>query len=142
MTLIIEIQNFVILSQNIEMIDTFVKILNDRIIDQLKTKFAIINSEKRRIHLRYLLTQTKTERKIDFFVVSMTEIETKRIRNDFEQQTVLSLKKIFEFKISKIYFENIRKCLNEFDFKSTIYQIDKTKILFASKYLFYAVFND
>ena len=50
-TSIIEIQNFVVILQNIEMVDTFVKILNNRIIDQLKTKFAIINAKKRRIHL-------------------------------------------------------------------------------------------
>ena len=56
MTLIIEIQNFVAISQNIKMIDTFVKILNDRIIHRLKTKFAIISAKKRRIHLRHLLT--------------------------------------------------------------------------------------
>ena len=37
------------------MIDTFVKILNDRVIDQLKTKLAIIDAEKRRTHLRHLL---------------------------------------------------------------------------------------
>ena len=36
----------------------------------------------------------------------------------------------------------IRIWVNEFDFKSIIYQVDGTKILFASKYLFYAVFND
>ena len=59
----------------------------------------------------------------------MTKFETKRIRNDFEHQTVLLLKKKFKFKISKIYFENIqknfdkymRKCVNKFDFKLTIY---------------------
>ena len=56
MTSIIEIQIFVTILQNIEMIDTFVETLNDRIIDQLKTRFAIINAEKRRIHLRHLLT--------------------------------------------------------------------------------------
>ena len=33
MTSIIEIQDFVAISQNIEMIDTFVKTLNDRIIN-------------------------------------------------------------------------------------------------------------
>ena len=81
--------------------------MNDRIIDQLKTKFAMIDVEKRRIHLRHLLTQVEIERKIDFFVVSVRKIETKRIQNDFEQQIVLSLKKKFKFKISKIYFENI-----------------------------------
>ena len=59
--------------------------MNNRIIDQLKTKFAIINAKKRRIYLRHLLTQTKVEREIDFSVTSMTEIEIKRIRNDFEQ---------------------------------------------------------
>ena len=130
--------------------DTSVKTLNDGIIDQLKAKLARINAEKRRIYLRHLLTQTKVERKIDFSVASITEIETKRIRNDFEQQAVLSLKKRFKFKISKIYFENIqnffdkyiRKCVNKFDFKLIIYQIDRTKILFASKYLFQAIFND
>ena len=51
-----EIQNFVTIFQNIEIIDTFVKTLNDRIIDQLKTRFAIINVEKRRVYLRHLLT--------------------------------------------------------------------------------------
>ena len=110
------------------MIDTFVKILNNRIIDELKTKFAVINAKKRRIDLRQLLTQTKIERKIDFSVASMIEIETKRIRNDFEQQTTLSLKKKLKFKISKIYFENIqksfdkyiRKYINKFDFKLII----------------------
>ena len=66
------------------MIDTFVKILNNRIIDKLKTKFAAIDVEKQRIYLRHLLTQTKIERKIDFSVVSVRKIETKRIRNDFE----------------------------------------------------------
>ena len=103
--------------------------MNDRIIDQLKTKFAMINVEKRRIHLRHLLTQTEIERKIDFFVASARKIETKRIRSDLEQQTTLSLKKKVKFKISKIYFENvqknfdknIRKCVTKFDFKSTIY---------------------
>ena len=89
------------------MINTFVEILNNRIINQLKTKFAIINAKTRRIHLRHLLTQTKIKREIDFSVVSVTEIETKRIRNDFEQQTALSLKKKFKFKISKIYFDDI-----------------------------------
>ena len=56
MTSIIKIQNFVVILQNIEIINTSVEILNNRIIDQLKTKFAIINAEKRRIHLRHLLT--------------------------------------------------------------------------------------
>ena len=56
MTSIIEIQNFVAILQNIEMIDTFVRILNNRIIDQLKINFAIINAQKRRIYLRHLLT--------------------------------------------------------------------------------------
>ena len=129
MTSIIEIQDFVVISQNMKIIDTFVKNLNDRIIDQLKTKFAIINVKKRRIYLQHLLTQTKSEREIDFFVASMTKIETKRIRNDFEQQAALSLKKKLKFKISKIYFENIQKsfdkyiskCVNKFDFKSIIY---------------------
>ena len=88
MTSIIEIQDFVIIFQNIELIDTFVKTLNKLIIDQLETKIAIINVEKRRTHLRHLLTQTKIERKIDFFVVFAQEIETKRIRNDFELQAV------------------------------------------------------
>ena len=129
MTSIIEIQDFVIISQNIEMIDTFVKILNNRIIDPSKTKFEIINAKKRRIHLRHLLIQTKVKREIDFFVASVTEIETKRIRNNFEQQTALSLKKKLKFKISKIYFENIQKSFdkyirkydNEFGFKVIIY---------------------
>ena len=62
-----KIQYFVIIFQNIEMIDTFVKTLNDLIIDQLKPKFVTIDVEKRRIYLRHLLTQAK------------------RIRNDFEQ---------------------------------------------------------
>ena len=53
------------------MIDEFVKILNNRIIDQLKIKFAIIEIEKRRIHLRHFLTQIEIERKIIFFVVSV-----------------------------------------------------------------------
>ena len=56
MTSIIEIQDFVVISQNIEMIDTFVEALNARIIDQLKIRFAIIIVEKCRIHLRHLLT--------------------------------------------------------------------------------------
>ena len=111
------------------MIDTFVKILNDRIIDQLKTKFAIIDAEKRRIYLRHFLTQIEIERKIDFFVASVSVIETKRIRNDFELQATLSLKEKLKFKFSKIYFENIqkifdkyiRKCVNKLDFKSNIY---------------------
>ena len=38
MTSIIEIQNFVIIFQNIEIIDTSIEILNDRIMDQLKIK--------------------------------------------------------------------------------------------------------
>ena len=96
------------------------------------------------------MTQTKIEREIDFSVASVTEIEMKRIRSDFEQQTALSLKKKLKSKISKIYFENIqkffdkyiRKWVNEFDFKSIVSQIDRTKILFASKYLFHAIFND
>ena len=132
------------------MIDISVETLNNRIIDQLKTEFAIINAEKRRIYLWHLLTQTKIERKIEFSVASVTKIETKRIRSDFEQQATLSLKKRLKFKISIIYFENIQKFFdkyiwkffNEFDFKSIIYQIDITKILFASKYLFHAIFND
>ena len=70
MTSITKIQKFVIIFQNIEIIDTFVEILKNRIIDQLETKFAIIDVEKRRIHFRHLLTQTEIERKIDFFVVS------------------------------------------------------------------------
>ena len=49
------------------MINAFVKTLNNRIIDQLKTKFAIIDLKKRRIHLRHLITQIEIERKIDFF---------------------------------------------------------------------------
>ena len=89
----------------------------------------MIDAEKRRTHLRHLLTQVEIERKIDFFVASARKIETKRIRNNFEQQVILSLKKRLKFKISKIYFENIqksfdkyiRKCVNKFDFKSTIY---------------------
>ena len=111
------------------MIDIFVKTLNDRIIDQLKTRFAMINAEKRRIHLRHLLTQAEIERKIDVFVASVREIETKRIRNDFVQQIALSLKKKLKSKISKIYFKNIQKifdkyiskCVSKFDFKSIIY---------------------
>ena len=91
---ITKIQDFVIIFQNIEMINIFIEILKDRITDQLKTKFAIIDAEKRRIHLRHLLTQTEIEREIDFFVVSVAEIETKCIRNDFEMRTILSLKKI------------------------------------------------
>ena len=76
-TSIIEVKDFVVILKNVEMIDTFVKFLNDRIIDQLETKFAIINAKKRRIYLRHLLTQTKIEREIDFFVASVTKIETK-----------------------------------------------------------------
>ena len=95
MTSIIGIQSFAAISQNIEMIDTFVKTLNDR--DQLKTKFAIIIAKKRRIHLRHVLTQTLVERDIDFSVASITEFETKRIRNDLEQQAALSLKKRRKF---------------------------------------------
>ena len=56
MTLITGIHDFVIIFQNIEMIDTFVKTLNNRIINQLKTKFAIIDVEKRRVYLQQLLT--------------------------------------------------------------------------------------
>ena len=56
MTSIIKFQDFVTMFQNIEIINTFVEILNNCIIDQLKTKFAIINAEKRRIYLRHLLT--------------------------------------------------------------------------------------
>ena len=74
------------------MIDTFVKNLNNRIIHQLKTKFAIIDVKKRRTHLRRLLTRIEIEREIDFFVVSVLTIKTKRVQNDFELQTILSLK--------------------------------------------------
>ena len=66
------------------MIDTFVETLNNRIIDQLKIKLAIIDVKKRRIHLRHLLIQTEMKRKINCFVTFVAEIETKRIRNDFE----------------------------------------------------------
>ena len=68
----------------------------------------------------------------------------------FRAANCFMVKKRFKSKISKIYFENfqksfdkyIRKCVNKFEFKSTIYQIDKTKILFALRYLFHAIFND
>ena len=49
-------QKIVNILQNIKVIDRFVRILNDHIIDQLKVKFAIIKVEKRRIYLRHLLT--------------------------------------------------------------------------------------
>ena len=97
-----KIQDFVIIFQKIKIINTFVKFLNNRIIDQLKIKLAIINIKKRQIYLRYLLTQIEIEREIDFFVVSMKEIKTKRIRNDFELQTLLSLKKNQNFKFRTI----------------------------------------
>ena len=41
MTSITKIQKFFIISQNIKIIDRFIKTLNNYIIDQLKTKFAI-----------------------------------------------------------------------------------------------------
>ena len=88
--------------------------MNHRIIDQLKTKFVMINVERRRIHLRHLLTRTEIERKIDFFVASIRKIETKPIRNDFEQQAALSLKKKLKLKISNIYFENIQKSFDKY----------------------------
>ena len=53
---ITETQDFAVIFENIEIIDTFVKILNNRIIDRLKTRFVIINVKKRRIYLRHLLT--------------------------------------------------------------------------------------
>ena len=71
----------------------------------------MINAEKRKIYLRHLLTHAEIEREINFFVISVRKIETKRIQNDFEQQVALSLKKRLKFKISKIYFENIHKKL-------------------------------
>ena len=150
MTSTTEIQNFVAIFQNIEIINTFIKILDNRTANQLKAKFVIIDVEKRQIHLRHKLTQIEIEREIDFFIVSISIIETKRYRSDFDMQTTLSLKKKFKIQNSKVYFENIpkffdkyiRKSVNTFDFKSNIYQVDKTKILFASKYLFHAIFND
>ena len=90
------------------MIDIFVKILNYRIIDQLKIKFAAIDAEKRRIHLRHLLTQAEIERKLDFFVASVRRIETKRIRNNFEQQTALSLKKKSKLKSRKFILKTVK----------------------------------
>ena len=62
------------------MIDTFIEIFNNRIIDQLKAKFAMINDEKRRIHLRHLLTQAEIERKIDFSL----HLSQRSKRNVFE----------------------------------------------------------
>ena len=56
LTSITIIQSFVTIFQNIEIFDIFIKILNDRIIDQLKTKFAMIKTEKRRTHLEHFLT--------------------------------------------------------------------------------------
>ena len=60
------------------------------------------------------------------------------------------MKKELKFKTSKLYFDDIqkffdkwiKKCANEFDFKSNIYQFDRTKILFVFDYLIETVFND
>ena len=132
LTSITELQSFAIIFQNIEMTDTSIKLLNNRIIDQLKTKFEIIDVEKPRTYLRPLLTKATIERKIDLFVISVRKIETKRIRSNFEQQAALSLKKDSNLKfrkfISKIFkhfliiiFENvlINLILNQFFIKST-----------------------
>ena len=73
-------QNFLIIFHNSQITNTFVKPLNNRIMDQLKTKFAIIDVEKRRIYLRHLLTQTKVEREIDFLLF----LFSKSKRNVFE----------------------------------------------------------
>ena len=132
------------------MTDTSVEILNDLIVDQLKKRVVIIETETRRAHLRLKLTEAEIERQIDFSVASAQKIDSKRYRANLELQTALSLKKELKFKMSKIYFHDtqkffdkyIKECVNEFDFKSKIYQFDKTKILFASKYLSHAVFND
>ena len=83
--------------------------MNNRIIDQLKPKFAIINVEKRRIYLRHLLTQIEIEREIDFFVVSISTIETKCIQSDLELQTTLSLKKKIIKKIRKSTSKTLKK---------------------------------
>ena len=77
MTSITKIQKFVVIFQNIEIIDTFIKTLNDRIVNQLKTEFVIINAKKRRIYLQHKLTQFEIEREIDSFVALVLEIETK-----------------------------------------------------------------
>ena len=60
------------------------------------------------------------------------------------------IEKKLKFKTSKLYFDDIQKFFdkwikeyaNEFDFKSNIYQFDRTKILFVSDYLIETVFND
>ena len=60
------------------------------------------------------------------------------------------IEKKLKFKTSELYFDDtqkffdkwIKKCANEFDFKSNIYQFDRTKILFVSDYLIETVFND
>ena len=74
----------------------------------------------------------------------------KSFRRNFEFQTIISLKKNLKSKTFKLYFNDIqkffdrwiKKCANEFDFKSNIYQFDKTKILFVFDYLIETVFND
>ena len=55
-TSITKIQHLITIFQNIKMSDPFVKFLNNCIIDQLKTKLAIIDVEKAQIYLRHLLT--------------------------------------------------------------------------------------
>ena len=60
------------------------------------------------------------------------------------------MKKNLKSKTLELYFDDtqkffdkwIKKCANEFDFKSNIYQFDRTKILFVFDYLIETVFND
>ena len=109
---------------------------------------TIIKIEKRRAHLRHRLTQIKAKKKTDFSVI-VFEI-SKSFRKNVELQAIISLNKELKFKTLKLYFDNIqkffdkwiKKCVNEFNLKSNIYQFDRTKILFVFDYLIETVFND
>ena len=88
------------------------------------------------------------QKKTDFFV-AVFEL-SKSFRENVEFQATISLKKNLKSKTWKLYFDDIQKFFdkwikeraNEFDFKSNIYQFDRTKILFVFDYLIETVFND
>ena len=121
----IDVQNVVFLSKNVNMIDVIAN-QND-FIKQMKQKLTIMKIEKRRLYLRHKLIQIKTEKKTNFSVI-VFEI-SKSFRKNVELQAVISLKKNLKSKTSKLYFDDIqkffdrwiKKCANEFDFKSNIY---------------------
>ena len=102
---------------------------------------TIIKIEKKTCSSETQIDANENQKKTDFFVAVLKI--SKSFQKNVESLRVILLKKNLKSKTFKLHFDNtqkffdkwIKKCVNELDFKSNIYQFDRTKILFVFDYL-------